>query len=190
MTIATFNPAKIIFIVLISIFLQSCGIWQNPENHEKQKYNQIAANTNVELGLAYLQQHDSVRAKEKLLRALQQAPDWEVSQDAMAYFLENTGNKAAAEKYYQQAVKNNSALACNNYGNFLCRDHRPLEAEKMFLKAVDNPVYLNTAKAYENAGLCALTIPDKIKAKIYFQKALQQDALLSLSQQELRKLNV
>lgn len=157
--------------IVFSGFLEACVMSSANENR------QIAADDNVKLGLAYLQQGNTPHAKEKLLMALDEAPNWAVSKDAMAYFLEVTGDKNEAENYYKEAISLSpeDGAALNNYGTFLCRSHRIDEAEKMFLKAATLPNYLNTAEAYENAGLCALTIPDKNKAKYFFEKASKQD---------------
>ncbi|WP_010597658.1 tetratricopeptide repeat protein [Rickettsiella massiliensis] len=86
------------------------------------------AETNVQLGLAYLQAGDVQRAKEKLLLAQQQAPNSLESRGAMA------GNIAQAEAYYRAAVHQNpkSGIAQNNYGTFLCRRGRYMEAESTF----------------------------------------------------------
>ncbi len=159
--------------------------------------NRMAADDNVKLGLAYPQAGNTPRAKEKLLMAADQAPRWPVAKDALGYFFESTGDKKEAEKYYQQAIllSPHDGASLNNYGAFLCRDHRAVEAEKMFLQAAAIPDYLNTAEAYENAGLCALTLSqsdkkaDKNRAKIYFKKALQQEPQREVSTRELEKLN-
>jgi type IV pilus assembly protein PilF len=178
---------QLILLIMLSSFLQGCMLSEN-SNTDKQ----TAADDNIKLGLAYLQAGDTPRAKEKLLIALAEAPHWAVAQDAMGYFFESTGDKKAAEKYYQEAIalSPHDGASLNNYGAFLCRHHRVLEAEKMFLQAAAVPDYLNTAEAYENAGLCALSDKNyKNKAKYYFTKALQQEPQREISARELKKLN-
>lgn len=167
----------LITIMLVWLFiglpLSACTITPTLQ----QKQNITAAGYNVQLGLAYLRQAKMPQAKAKFLKALQQAPNWPAAQEAMAYFLEITGDKQAAENYYLQAIKlaPSDGAALNNYGTFLCRVKRQQVAEKMFLLAIKNPNYLNSAAAYENAGLCALTLPNIAAAQYYFQKALQQE---------------
>ncbi len=56
-----------------------------------------------------------------------------------------------------------------------------------FFKAVLDPYYLGIAQAYENAAICAGSIPDQEKVAYYFEKAVQHDpslerGLLSLTQ--------
>lgn len=171
---------KLITIVSLAIFLllTACSSTVQQNNDVDTV---LAANDNVELGLAYLKQQDMPRAKAKLLLALQQAPHSPIVLDALAYFWEVTGNSEEAKKYYAEAVDRapHDGAALNNYGVFLCKQKQYSQAEKLLLKAANEENYLNTAKAYENAGLCALEIPDDKKAKAYFAKALQQDPQLA-----------
>lgn len=155
------------------------------------KPNMTAAGYNVQLGMSYLQQGDVTRAKRKLLLALQQAPNWAPAQDAMGYFYETTGDTPRAQQYYLSAVNINPAAGApqNNYGTFLCRTGRYQEADQHFARAVQDSSYVNTAAAYENAGLCALQIPDNAKALAYFQKAVQQDPKRATSYLEIAQLN-
>lgn len=152
--------------------------------------NPTAANYNVQLGVGYLQQGDMQQAKSKLLLAIAQAPTSAPARDAMAYYLENTGDPKSAEQYYQQAINLDakSGSAQNNYGAFLCREGRYPEADQHFMLAVQDPNYLNTAEVYENAGLCIMQVPDNAKAMSYFQKAIQADPNRAASYLELAQL--
>jgi type IV pilus assembly protein PilF len=136
-----------------------------------------AASYNTQLGMAYLKQGDRPRAKRKLLRALDLAPNSADVNAAMAYYLEKTGDLKEAHSYYQKALSlaPNSGAQLNNYGAFLCRLGQYKEAEAYFLKAVKDIHYVHTAEAYENAGLCAAAIPDYPKAENYFKRALKHD---------------
>lgn len=150
-----------------------------------------AANANVQLGLAYLQSGDMQRAKQKLLLAEQQAPASTESQGAMGYFLESTGNFSQAEAYYRKALTLNptSGAAQNNYGTFLCRRGRYAESDQHFLLALQDPSYINTAQVYENAGLCAMQVPDINKAGAYFTQAITQDPKRAMSWLELGRIS-
>ncbi|WP_028388784.1 type IV pilus biogenesis/stability protein PilW [Legionella fairfieldensis] len=172
------------------IVLQACQQRaQNTENTQKLKE---AASYNTQLGIAYLKQGDSVRAKHKLLTALDLAPDSPDVNVAMAYYFEKTGDTKEARTYYQKALSlaPGSGAQLNNYGTFLCRLGEYKEAESYFLKAVKDVHYIYTAGAYENAGLCAAAIPDYPKAKYYFSKALNQDPQRKQSLYELVKIEL
>ena len=149
-----------------------------------------AASYNVELGMGYLQQGDVQRAKRKLLLALSQAPNWAPAEEAMGYFLLNTGETKQAEKYYLRAVNLDPKAGAtqNNYAVYLCRIGRYQAADQHYMLAVQDPNYVNTAEAYENAGLCAMQAHDNNKATGYFQKAIQQDPKRTTSYLELARL--
>jgi len=143
-------------------------------NQESSISVDTAAKDNMQLGLAYLEQKDTIHAKEKILMALHQAPDDSEIQDTMGYFSDLTGDEIKAEKYYQAAIKKgieHNGAAYNNYGVFLCKHKNPKDAEKMFLMAVNDPYYVHITTAYENAGLCAIANHDTQKAHDYFEKA-------------------
>jgi type IV pilus assembly protein PilF len=152
------------------------------------------AEYNLQLGLAYLKAGDRIQAKTKLLKAEQQNPTEGQIKSAIAYFLEHIGELGKAEAYHLQALKldQNNSASHNNYGRFLCQCGRYNEAEIHFLKAIQNIHYLNTASAYENLGLCAMRIPDNIKAIRYLKAALQHNpqlekSLLALAQLYLKQ---
>ena len=164
------------------------------EESEKQYLKKTdlskAASYNVQLGLAYLKQGDRPRAKKKLLTALEQEPKSPDVHSAMAYYFEQISEPVQAEKYYLKAISlaSNSGAQFNNYGAFLCRQGDYKNAEQYFLKAVNDLHYIHTAGAYENAGLCALSVHDIGKARHYFTKALNQDPSRKVSFYELIKL--
>lgn len=168
---------KILLLSCLCCLISACGFDGDKTTDQSKKNRMAASNYNVQLGVAYLRQGDVQRAKRKLLLALEQAPQWAPAQDAMGYFLMQTGDAEGAEKYFQAAlaIDPKNGAANNNYGSFLCRNKRYAEAEQHFLTAVHDPSYVNMADAYENAGLCALEIPDVDKAEKYLQKASLED---------------
>lgn len=157
-------------IIILYFLLCACSI----QTFKTQ--NSEAAQTNAKLALAYLEQNNAARGKEKLLFAQKQSPSdpsiWYVS----GYFLERTGDMAAANKAYLHAIQLAPRLgaAQNNYGAFLCRQGKYNAAISHFLLAVQDPNYLNTAQAYENAARCALKIPNRTLADKYFRLALER----------------
>lgn len=178
------NTIKYLFYFYVAATLLACASDQVSEK------NQTAANYNADLGLAYLKQGDIRLAKSKLLLAESQSPNDPLILDSMAYFLETTGEIETAERYYLQAIKYSpkEGAVQNNYGAFLCRHKRYRESIEHFLLAAQDTHYLNTASVYENAGLCALKIPDKKLAKEYLQKSLANDPGRKTTKKELAKL--
>lgn len=175
-------------IVLLPVILtlQACQLFCRQQEAAIPK----AALYNTQLGLAYLNQGQRVRAKSKLLRALRQAPQAAAVNAAMAYFWELSGELQLARIYYQRALWNapKNGMQLNNYGAFLCRIGEYQQAEQYFLRAVRDTNYPNTAMIYENAGLCALAMADYVKAKQYFIQALRHDPARKQSLDLLRDL--
>ena len=181
------------FIIISCLFVQACQHNSKndsiPESHKNKDLSK-AASFNIQLGLGYLKQGDRPRAKKKLLTAMQQEPKSPDVNAAMAYYFEQTNELDQSRKYYLKAISlsSNGGAQLNNYGTFLCRQGEYKKAETYFLNAVKDEHYVNTAAAYENAGLCALAVPDNDKAKLYFTTALNQDPSRKTSLYEFAKL--
>lgn len=175
------------------IVLQACQhkMLNTEQSIRSQKQND-AATYNTQLGIAYLKQGDRPRAKRKLLTALNLAPDSADVNAAMAYYLETTGELNEARIFYKKALSlaSNSGTQLNNYGTFLCRLGQYKQAEGYFLNAVKDVHYINSAGAYENAGLCLAAIPDYSRARSYFAKALKHDPQRKQSLYELVKIEL
>ncbi len=163
----------------------------NSQSPTKNGLNSVAAEYNIQLGLGYMAQGDMQRAKTKLLLALQQAPNSAPANDAMAVFQERVGDVNQAKQFYLRGLQlaPGKGAELNNYGTFLCRQGQYAESDNYFLGAVKDPSYLNVAEAYENAGLCASAVPNLVKAKQYFLRAIEQDPRRATSMLELAEIN-
>ena len=177
--------------LLLLLSCQHNNVQKEESTAKKTKLSE-ASSYNTQLGMAYLKQGDRARAKRKLFLALSQAPDSPTANAAMAYFMEKSGEMEKAQDFYKKAMAAapGSGAQFNNYGAFLCRQGQYKQAEKYFLKAVLDMKYEHTAGAYENAGLCAMAIPDQVAATNYFTKALEQDPSAAQSLYELVRLEV
>ncbi len=130
---------------------------------------------NANLGLAYMERGENQVALDKLKKALEINPDLPQAHQYIAMVYQNLGNIGQAEKHFERAVSldgSDGALQ-NNYGIFLCRQGRYKDALRHFRRSFDNDSYSDKDQAYENAGLCALRVPDNEKAEHYFRQALQ-----------------
>lgn len=183
---------KILTIMLLCCLLIACSTTKSDHESDRREQKNIStAKINIQLGMDYLQQKNVYRAKQKLISALNQAPNIPETWYTMAYYFEATGNKAEAEKYYLRSIEiaPDRGDAQNNYGTYLCRHGRYQESIQHFLQAAQNTQYLDAAAAYENAGFCALKIPDKKLAKTYFEKAVEEDPNRSVAKRELKILS-
>lgn len=164
-------------IIIISAILFFSGCTGKNLSFQTMKLEE-AAKTNIQLGLGYLKEGEPQRAKQKLLAAMQQAPHDPETYLAMAYYCMNVEEWEQANFFYQKALalSPHSSQAQNDYGIFLCRTGQYSMAIRYFLSAAQKPEYTKQADAYENAGLCALKIPDALAAQRYFKKALTYSA--------------
>ncbi|MCW5588478.1 MAG: type IV pilus biogenesis/stability protein PilW [Legionellales bacterium] len=180
----------IISILGILSLLSGCNTATSvPDPAERP--NVKAASYNVQLGLAYLKDKQYTRARSKLLLALTQGPHYPEAYESMGYFLEQTGETEKAGQYYRKAIELNpkSGQAQNNYGAYLCRQKQYNAAIDRFMQAVQDTKYLTPAAAYENAGYCALEIPNQTLAINFFKQALKEDPRRAMSALELAEIN-
>lgn len=169
---------RVLLLLLFCVVIQGCVSQERQaELDEKAKKMAKASDLNVQLGIGYLRQGNMQRAKSKLMLALDEAPNSLDALGAMAYYFDKVGEKDRAQQYYLKALRasHGKGAQLNNYGAFLCREGKYLEATEYFLQASKDIDYLNTGGALENAGLCSLEIPNKDLAVTYFEKALEQD---------------
>ncbi len=149
------------------------------------------AQINAELGVRYLQQGNLDVALEKLRRALEQDPELPAAHHYIALLYSRLGSPEAAERHFQRALKlspRDPALI-NNYGVFLCDHGRFEEAISSFLRTLELAEYRRPDEAYENAGLCALRIPDRTRAEGFFRRALEANPLRTSTLYQMMKLS-
>jgi type IV pilus assembly protein PilF len=149
------------------------------------------AETNVKLGIGYLQQGQKELALSRLQRALQLDPNLPSAHNAIAILYDQLGEEGLAAQHYQRAVSLDpqDSRAHNNYGRFLCNRNEYAAAEEQFLLAVKNPFYETPDLAYENAGLCALRVPDLPKGEEYFRTALKLNPKLPSSLYQMASIH-
>lgn len=189
MSFLIFAKRTVTFIIFVCI-LTSCSSTKSRAEEADRERLIKTAKINSQLGIAYLEKGNIQRSKQKLLLALKQAPMIPEPWYSMGYFYETTGNKDEAKNYYLKALglAPTRGDVQNNYGTFLCRSDHYKESIQHFLLATKDPSYLDVASAYENAGLCAMKIPDTKLATHYFKQALLQDSSRRVALHQLTEL--
>jgi type IV pilus assembly protein PilF len=134
-----------------------------------------AATYNVQLGIAYMNQGDLARAKEKLDRALSQDPDNADVRSACAMLYDRMGEGSKADEEYRAALRlaPHDPKVINNYAVYLCQSGRTDDGVKHFLEAAKNPLYPTPEVAYTNAGVCLRAAKRDTEARADFVRALQ-----------------
>lgn len=185
---------RFIVCFLLAVNLVGCVTPRGSAQEEKLAHR--TAKINAQLGIAYLEKNNIQRSKQKLMLAIDQAPEIPEPWYSMAYFFEATGNATLADTYYKKAiaVAPTRGDAHNNYGTFLCRTGKYQAARQHFMVAVNDKDYLDPADAYENAGMCELSVPNQKLAMEYFSRALIHDpkrpiSLLKMAEIEYKQKN-
>ena len=133
---------------------------------------------NAQLGLGYLRQGNHEVALDKLKRALEHDSRQPDANHYIAVLYQRLGETKQADRHFRTAlsVSDDNTSLYNNYGVFLCDEGRFKEAERYFLKVLEDPLYARPADVKENIGLCAYRDGDLPKAEKYLHEALEMDA--------------
>ncbi len=170
------------FLTVLIVVLLVTGCSSNTKRFESESAHR-QAETQVRLGMGYMQKGDLDIALGKLQSAVKTADDYAPAHNALAILYTRLGRVEAADRHYKKAVKVavDDGAVHNNYGAFLCDQARYDEAHSHFVKAAEQPLYKTPALAYENAGLCAMREGDLERAETAFRNALNINPELTVS---------
>ena len=134
-----------------------------------------AGSANLQLGSAYLQQGNLAVAKDKLERAVKQAPRDPAVHGLLAMLYQRLGDDHRAETEYRSALSlaPRDPEQLNNYAVFLCGAGRVDEGVSRFQEAARNPLYRTPWAAYTNSGVCLRGAKRDAEAEPLFVRALQ-----------------
>ncbi|MGY6587228.1 MAG: type IV pilus biogenesis/stability protein PilW [Wenzhouxiangella sp.] len=137
------------------------------------------AEVNTRLGIGYMERGQLQLAMEKLEAALRHDPDHVPAHLALALIYETINDSQRAGRHYRQAARlaPNDGATQNAYGVFLCRQGDFAQAERHFMRAVDDPFYDTPAVAWTNAGACSRRNGNLELAERQLRTALEFDAL-------------
>jgi type IV pilus assembly protein PilF len=165
----------VIPVSLASLFMILGGCVTTKSPHlAKENVAQDAAADNVALAMAYIQEGNLGRAKEKIDRAMQEDPTNPNVHSVMAMFYERVNDQKRAESEYREAMR----LAPTDpgpvlfYGVYLCGQHRVDEGVTKMLQAARNPLYRTPEAAYTDIGVCLITAHRDEEAESAFKRAL------------------
>lgn len=149
------------------------------------------AETNLKLGIGYLQQGQRDLALSKLQRAVELDPKLAKAHSAIAVLYDQAGQADLALQHAERAVSLDpkDSAAHLNYGTFLCKQNQLDKADAQFQLVFKNPLYASPDAAYENAGVCAMRVPDPARAEQYFRSALQLNPKLPITLYQMAVLH-
>jgi type IV pilus assembly protein PilF len=150
-----------------------------------------AARVRVELGQRYMQQGKLELALENLQKALEYDSNYVDAHTVIGALYEHLGKTKDAGEHYARAAElaPKSGAVNNNYGQFLCASGRYAEAQKYFVRAMDDPFYKGPDVLYTNAGTCLAEHGGQPEqAENDFRKALEFNPNNALALYEMAKL--
>ena len=136
---------------------------------------QDAAADNVQLAMAYMQQGNLERTKEKLDRALHEDPSNPNVHSVYALFYERVGDlkKADAEFHVAMRLAPGDPDQLNFYAVYLCRTQRVDQGVARLQEVARNPLYRTPEASYTNMGVCLRSVHRDDEAISAFEHALQ-----------------
>jgi type IV pilus assembly protein PilF len=164
----------------------STPAYQNPDRHKKPEPAQAAV-ANMQMALEYMRINNLARARERIERALTEAPENASVEETAGLVYERLDDMPKAKRAFSAAArigKDDPGIQ-NSYAGFLCRTGRAPEGEKLFVQVARNAVYQTPEVALLNAGVCVGGAGDVVDAERYFNRALaikpnMPEALLQL----------
>ncbi len=150
-----------------------------------------AAEANLRLGIAYMQEKEYEKALSKFEKARAADRNYPPTHNALAILYQQLGDEVKADEYFRKALSLNSndAPTLNNYGQFLCQNSRFAEAEASFMKAARNPLYPTPEIALANAGTCAMAKGKLDVAESHFRNALEKNPEISVALLQMSQLS-
>jgi len=142
--------------ILTASLLIGCVSSDGSKALKREDPTEAAAKTNIQLGIAYLQQGNYTVAREKLERSLKQNPKDPDVHTSLGLLYDRTGEPKLADKHYQQALKlaPDNPDVSNNYAIYLCKRGRVDEGVERFSAVAANKYYRTPEVALTNAGVC------------------------------------
>jgi type IV pilus assembly protein PilF len=149
------------------------------------------AETNVKLGVGYMQKGSYEFALSKFRRAIEIDSSYPDAHYAIALLYDKLGRPEAAKTHFEEAISLNPSYsdAYNAYAAFLCRKQEYDAADEMFRKALDNPLYRSPQLVQLNAGICSVNAKQYERAESYFRKVLQANSKHPVALYQMAKLN-
>jgi type IV pilus assembly protein PilF len=151
----------------------SAPAYQNPDSHKKPEPAQAAVD-NMQMAIEYMRLNNLARARDRIERALGEAPENASVQETAGLVYERLNETAKAKRAFQAAArlgKDDPGIQ-NSYAGFLCRTGKTKDGEKLFIEVAKNPAYRTPEVALFNAGTCVGEAGDVVDAERYFDRAL------------------
>jgi type IV pilus assembly protein PilF len=174
---ATRRAVSALALILASV-LSACHSapppYQPADRGGRKPEPEQAAVANMQMALEYMRINNLGRARERIERALKEAPDNANVQETAGLVYERLNEMSKAQRAFAAAVRlgKQDPNIMNSYAGFLCRTGKAAAGEKIFMEVARNPVYQTPEVALVNAGVCDAASGDAVDAQRNFDRAL------------------
>ncbi len=171
----TFSRACVVSVLLV-VLPNLVGCVTTLDRQKPKIDEQKVVESNVKLGMAYLQQKQRDSALRAFSRALEIDNKSAEAHMGLGVIHQRNGELELAEKSFKKAERSRADFSEANiaytYGRFLMESERYKEAIKKFEKAGSDITYARRADAIYSMGVCADRLGDKQRAISSFEHAL------------------
>ena len=175
-------------LLIVFALLAGCVTTGKVNPMDTRKGRDQAREAYVQLGIGYLQEGGTERAKVPLKKALELDSSDADANAALALVFQAEMEPELAEQHFRKALSSRSdARILNNYGSFLYEQKRYQDAYEMFEKAAADTLYPERSRVFENLGMTAAALGQREIAQQNLEKALrlnrqQPRALLEMAE--------
>ena len=162
-------------LLLLFTVLTGCVTTGDVNPMRTDKGRDAARDAYIQLGIGYLQQGNTGRAKSPLKKALELDSSNADAHAALALVFQLEMESELADEHFRKALSQrpNDARLLNNYGGFLFEQKRYQEALERYTQAAQDNLYPERSRVFENLGLTALQLQQREQAKAYFERSLR-----------------
>lgn len=162
-------------VLLAASLLAGCVTTGNVDPMKTGKGRDEARDAYVQLGIGYLQQGETERAKVPLKKALELDSSNADAHAALALAFQIEMEPKLADEHFRKAIsqRRDDARLLNNYGSFLFEQKRYPEALELYTQAAQDNLYPERSRVFENLGLTSLQLKQREQAKAYFERSLR-----------------
>jgi len=178
--------------MLSACVLAGCVSSDGSKALKREDPTDAAAKTNIQLGVAYLQQGNYPLAREKLERSLKQNPKDPDVHTSLGLLYDRVGEAKLADKHFREALRlapTNPDIS-NNYAIYLCKNGRVDEGVTRFAVVAANKYYRTPEVALTNAGVCLRDVKRFDEAQQKFAGAIKIRPNYSEATVQLASLHV
>ena len=182
-------------LLIVFALLTGCVTTGKVNPMDTSKGRDEARQAYVQLGLGYLQEGSTERAKIPLKKALELDSSDADANAALALVFQAEMEPELAEQHFRKALNARSdARILNNYGSFLYEQKRYKEAYELFEKAAADTLYPERSRVFENLGMTAVALGQREVAQQNLEKALrlnrqQPRALLEMAEMSYQDMH-